>query len=200
MRGMRHKEWPLIPDWLDVFGNDRATGAVAEDMSDAAAKMKDHYNTHNSQSETDFLGENIINQDDQSGTRPTSSRLHEEQAENSCADASIPLEQEPCSGKKRKTKTSSSDPLIAELLRDLCRTTGDRLDNIARRIGYDFNLGEKRAKVYGMLRDVPGLSMVQKLDVTQIIGSKVEILEIFMGLPEDARALYAIRLLEKASG
>ncbi|KAL8555191.1 hypothetical protein ACS0TY_003125 [Phlomoides rotata] len=30
MRGMRYKEWPYFPDWVDIFGLDCAIGSVAE--------------------------------------------------------------------------------------------------------------------------------------------------------------------------
>ncbi|KAL8546945.1 hypothetical protein ACS0TY_006604 [Phlomoides rotata] len=40
MRGMRYKEWPYFPDWIDIFGLDRATGSVAEDVVEMAKRLK----------------------------------------------------------------------------------------------------------------------------------------------------------------
>lgn len=64
MRGMQYKEWSFFPDWLEIFRNDRATGVVAEDVTDSAATMKEHYNTYNSQTEISYRGENVINLED----------------------------------------------------------------------------------------------------------------------------------------
>lgn len=184
-----------------MFGNDRATGEIAEDMFDAAVKMIEQVSTQNTQTETDFHGESqFINHDDFNVERSESSCIDEEQAENSSANANSPNEPSHMTGKKRKAKNSNNDPSMVELLKNLCRTTGDRLETIARRIAYDRDVSEKRSKVYGLFKDVHGLTPIKKFDVTHIIGAKVEILEIFMGLPEDARALYALRLLEKESG
>lgn len=66
--------------------------------------------------------------------------------------------------------------------------------------GHEHDLTEKRTLVFGLLADVPGLTTVQKLDVTELIGAKVERLDIFMGLDNDARALYALLLLDRAKG
>ncbi|KAL8537400.1 hypothetical protein ACS0TY_012516 [Phlomoides rotata] len=40
MRGMRYKEWLYFPDWVDIFGLDRATGSVAEDVVEMAKRLK----------------------------------------------------------------------------------------------------------------------------------------------------------------
>ncbi|KAL8547668.1 hypothetical protein ACS0TY_007116 [Phlomoides rotata] len=43
MRGMRYKEWPYFPDWVEIFGLDRATGSVAEDVVEMAKRLKQMY-------------------------------------------------------------------------------------------------------------------------------------------------------------
>lgn len=59
-------------------------------------------------------------------------------------NANVARDPSPPTGKKCKAKTQgTSDPSMVELLKDLCRTTGERLETIACRIGYDRDAGEK---------------------------------------------------------
>ncbi|KAL8508172.1 hypothetical protein ACS0TY_018665 [Phlomoides rotata] len=46
MKGIRYKEWPLYPDWIEIFGRDRATGEVAGDVLDAAKLAQSQSKIH----------------------------------------------------------------------------------------------------------------------------------------------------------
>ncbi|KAL8514512.1 hypothetical protein ACS0TY_013570 [Phlomoides rotata] len=76
------------------------------------------------------------------------------------------------------------------------KCTGEGLENIAQRIGYDKDIGTARKQVFEMLGGIQSLTLVDKLDVCKIIGAKIEWLEIFMGLPEDVRVVYVHRVLD----
>ncbi|KAL8541067.1 hypothetical protein ACS0TY_002376 [Phlomoides rotata] len=43
MRDMRYKEWPYFPNWIDIFGLDRATSSVAEDVVEMVKCLKSLY-------------------------------------------------------------------------------------------------------------------------------------------------------------
>ncbi|KAL8492768.1 hypothetical protein ACS0TY_024094 [Phlomoides rotata] len=43
MRGMRYKEWPYFPDWVEIFGLNRVTGLVTEDVVEMAKCLKQIY-------------------------------------------------------------------------------------------------------------------------------------------------------------
>ncbi|KAL8487656.1 hypothetical protein ACS0TY_024104 [Phlomoides rotata] len=55
----------------------------------------------------------------------------------------------------------------------------------------------KKDRVTTTSGGIQSLTLVDKLDVCEIIGAKVEWLEIFMGLPEDARPVYVHRVLDR---
>lgn len=71
---------------------------------------------------------------------------------------------------------------MAAVLKDYCQTTGERLQIIASRIGYEKGLGEMRTKVFGLLSNEPTLTEDDKLDATELIGARNDRLEIFMSL------------------
>ncbi|KAL8545937.1 hypothetical protein ACS0TY_005886 [Phlomoides rotata] len=101
------------------------------------------------------------------------------------------------SGKKQKSKSEISDSSVTAMFGKFFKCTGERLENIAQRIGYDKDIGTARKQVFEMLGGIQSLTLIDKLDVCEIIGAKIEWLEIFMGLPEDARAVYVHRVLDR---
>ncbi|KAL8526670.1 hypothetical protein ACS0TY_015755 [Phlomoides rotata] len=86
---------------------------------------------------------------------------------------------------------------MTTLFGEFFKSTGERLETIAQRIGYDKDIGTARKQVFEMLGGIQSLTLVDKLDVCEIIGAKIEWLEIFMGLPEDARSVYVHRVLDR---
>ncbi|KAL8529302.1 hypothetical protein ACS0TY_006647 [Phlomoides rotata] len=158
-------------EWVDIFGKDRATGEAAEDVREMA---------------------NVAH-----GTPVNCSNFNEETEANSTA---VNKDEAPPSmetGKKQKSHMDSDDIQMAALVKKLCHTTGDRLEMVARRICYDHNLGIARKQLFGILGKIEGLSIRDKLDVAEILGAKVELMEIFIGLTDDARALYVMRILDR---
>ncbi|KAL8508638.1 hypothetical protein ACS0TY_019038 [Phlomoides rotata] len=196
MANLRFKEWPMYPEWVDIFGKDRATGEAAEDVREMANVARNKRKRMDDTQESN--AENHINLDGQDGTPVNCSNFNEETEANSTA---VNKEEEPPSmetGKKRKSRMDSDDIQMAALVKELCHTTGDRLEMVARRIGYDHDLGIARKQLFGILGKIEGLNIHDKLDVAEILGAKVELMEIFMGLTDEARALYAMRILDRA--
>ncbi|KAL8536429.1 hypothetical protein ACS0TY_011876 [Phlomoides rotata] len=193
MHTMRSKEWPMFNDWVELFGKDRATGFVAEDVPDAYTTLEENDSPipvadQGVQEETEFNGVN------QSGKRKA--EMKEGQGENNIPTAT----KKDCastSGKKQKSRSENSESLMTTMFGEFFKCTGERLENIAQRIGYDKDIRTARKQVFEMLGGIDSLTLVDKLDVCEIIGSKIEWLEIFMGLPEDARSVYVHRVLDR---
>ncbi|KAL8470827.1 hypothetical protein ACS0TY_033411 [Phlomoides rotata] len=82
-----------------------------------------------------------------------------------------------------------------KLLGEFCKNTGDRLETIACRIGYDHDLGVARKQIYEQLGSIEGLSIKDKLYVSKIIGGKVETLEMWTTLPDEARVVFVMDVL-----
>lgn len=99
------------------------------------------------------------------------------------------------SGRKRKGKSDANEPSTAKILGQFCHATRERLVTIANRIDYDHDLGVARKRLFTELGTIPGLTIRDRLNVAKIIGSKVESLEMWIGLPDEARAVYVLDVL-----
>ncbi|KAL8502641.1 hypothetical protein ACS0TY_021681 [Phlomoides rotata] len=74
------------------------------------------------------------------------------------------------------------------------QSTGERLETIVSRIGYDHDLGAARKQIYEQLGKIEGLSIKDKLHASKIIGEKVETLEMWTTLPDDARVVFVMEV------
>lgn len=100
-------------------------------------------------------------------------------------------------GKKRKNDEGLAG--LCEILSEMTRNTSARLEQLASRIGYEFDLGKARQDAYHQLCTIPGLTIDEKYGLYEFIAGKVENLQIFMGLPDEAKPEYVMRLLQKGT-
>ncbi|KAL8525787.1 hypothetical protein ACS0TY_015140 [Phlomoides rotata] len=96
------------------------------------------------------------------------------------------------SGKKLNSRSENS-----EMSGEFFKCTGERLENIAQMTGYDNDIITTRKQVFEILSRINNLTLVDKLDVCEIIGNKIESLKIFIGLLEEARHVYVHRVLDR---
>ena len=68
---------------------------------------------------------------------------------------------------------------------------------MANRIGHEFDLTKARKEVFDLVGVVPGLAIRQQFLVCGYILDKVERLDFFMGLREDAKKEYVLMVLEE---
>ncbi|KAH6807171.1 hypothetical protein C2S51_028279 [Perilla frutescens var. frutescens] len=178
---MRFKSWPHLDAWREIFGKDRATGENVEDVMDAVNELHQIQDAFQPFPE----GEHYV---------PT----HEEPFTEDVAEDSVSQNQreEPSprtQGKKRKSNDGFS--CMVELLAEINRTTDKRLETIASRIGYDFDQSKARKEVFDRLSNIEGLSINEKFDICEILAKEVDKMDIFMGLPDEAKTQYVMRLL-----
>lgn len=167
-------------------------------MTDVSITVRYKYTAHESEgvAENEWSNSNYVNLNNDSS--PQSEQLiNFDGIEKSSACNKGTSQPEGTTSKKRKFKADSSEPSIILILSDYCKTTSERFKTIASCLGYDQDLGQLRTTVFGLLYNVPKVSMPDKLDVIELVGTRNDRLEIFMGLNDEARALYAIRLLER---
>ncbi|XP_057765001.1 uncharacterized protein At2g29880-like [Salvia miltiorrhiza] len=174
---MRFKSWPLFEDWKQIFGKDRATGEHAEDVMEAVNKV---YAADNMAQ--DSLGQS--SHDEVANDTAEASACHNEKGAGTTRTSS----------KKRKARNAEVDILYLAL-KEISSNTDKRLADLANRTGYEFDLGKARQTIFEQLSCIPGLSRSEKFDVCEILADKVQRLEIFIGLPEDAKYDYVMRLL-----
>ncbi|KAL8499280.1 hypothetical protein ACS0TY_022311 [Phlomoides rotata] len=115
---MRNKQWPMFNDWAEVFGKDRATGFGGEDVVEA-----------------------YVEDDNQRGKRKTD--MKEDQGESN-----VEYTKKDCvtttSGKKQKSRSEILESSVTTVVGEFFKSTGERLETIAQRIGYDKDIGTAR--------------------------------------------------------
>ncbi|KAK6120434.1 hypothetical protein DH2020_045828 [Rehmannia glutinosa] len=87
---------------------------------------------------------------------------------------------------KRKS-AECEDPLV-ETMGTFCRNTDARLGDIAKRIGFEYDISMARKEVFGMVCKIEGLSLQEKLLVSKLLVKNTEDLELFFSLPTEAKA------------
>ncbi|XP_057766301.1 uncharacterized protein LOC130986786 [Salvia miltiorrhiza] len=185
-RNMRKKSWPMLDAWKEVFGKDRATCDNAEDLLDAVTDMYQHRKMPQNTPEPD--GDYHVNLDD----------VFEGEAVEESTAQSTKLEAT-TSGNKKKRKQSDESGNVFAYLGEISRNTGQRLDTLSSRVGYEFDVSKARKEVFEQVSLLPDLSLEQIFDVTELLAYKVERLDIFLGLPAEARFAYTMRLLQGKS-
>ncbi|KAL8551135.1 hypothetical protein ACS0TY_000278 [Phlomoides rotata] len=115
--------------------------------------------------------------------------------ENSVSQKAKNTSRQRSGGKKRKSNYEQSEPELTKLFGEFCKSTGERLEIIVSRIGYDHDLGAARKQIYEQLGKIERLSIKDKLHASKIIGGKVETLEMWTTLPDDARVVFIMEVL-----
>ncbi|XP_057792042.1 uncharacterized protein LOC131008935 [Salvia miltiorrhiza] len=179
-RLMRFKSWPHLDDWSLIFGKDRATGEHAEDVMDAVNDL--HRNPDLTQPHID---ESYHVQLDDAFSEDIS---EDSVSQNQKGEATS-------RGASKKRKVNDNLPGMHELLVEINRTTDKRLETIASRIGYDFDLSKARKEIFAQLSRFEALSLNDKFDACELITKEVEKLDIFTSLPDEAKEQYVLRIL-----
>ncbi|KAL8534129.1 hypothetical protein ACS0TY_010221 [Phlomoides rotata] len=168
----------VLSRWVDIFGLDRATSSVAEDVVEMAKRLKLMY---------EKLPPVVENQEHDGvnyGSEPHGSdgidrtRDNDPTEGDSTAHGASNIARDTTNGARKKHKMSpeTHGPSNMErLLGEFCHTTGERLATIAGRIGYEHDLGSARKLLFEQLDVVPGMSIKDKLKASVLIGEKVEI-------------------------
>ncbi|XP_057766535.1 uncharacterized protein LOC130987001 [Salvia miltiorrhiza] len=181
-RLMRYKSWPLFDDWKEIFGKDRATGEKVEDFMEVVNKM---------------VGSDNIMHEENAGDDGPHYQFDEEN-ETDAAEDSVCQSSGGANGRSAKKKRRGDEVMdgFYELLVELGRNSDKRLEAIAARIGYEFDLSKARTEVYHTVNTLPGVTRSDKFEVCEILCDKVERLELFFSLPMEARVDYLMRVLE----
>lgn len=97
-------------------------------------------------------------------------------------------------GKKRKLEDKMDGVLT--LMGQIHTDTNERLKEISARIGYEFDLSTKRTEVFEQMKGIPGLTLKQQFYVAKKLVKEPELLDLFRGLHETARAAFIFDLLD----
>ncbi|KAK6161405.1 hypothetical protein DH2020_004786 [Rehmannia glutinosa] len=180
-RLMRFKSWPFYNDWVNIFGKDRATGEYAEGFTEAVNNVLNGNGMSNPDEEPMEQFPNLFEEyNDETETMSV------------CQPEATPgnsTSTKKSSGRKRKS-SENEDPLV-ENMGTFCRNTNTRLADIAKRIGYEYDISVARKEVYGIVGTIQGLSLQEKLLVSKLLVKNTEDLELFFSLPAEAKVEFA---------
>ncbi|KAG6415957.1 hypothetical protein SASPL_123378 [Salvia splendens] len=191
-KGMRNKSWPFWEDWKSIFGKDRATGVGGEDIEVAAATLQTNRASGSQCNENnylptfeDFLPNQSPNEVEGMENQHSSSAHTEHLVSNTKSHT-------------QKRKAPATDDALMDFLGNLHAQTNARLDVIASRIGYEFDIGKARQEVFDKLCDVDGLTLAQRYKLCSILADKPQRMEVFMGMKEHAKLGYLLMLFEES--
>ncbi|XP_042017318.1 uncharacterized protein LOC121765292 [Salvia splendens] len=189
---MRNKSWPYLDAWKEIFGKDRANGAAAEDILDAINDMCSQENlmgigSSNNYSSTEFFPTSQV---------PDASSPHGESDSVFSTPRATPRETPTNKVQSKKRKVMSELNGMVEMLAKMHTATNERLELLASRIGYEFDLTKARKEVFDLVGVIPGLTIRQQFMACGFILHKVERLDFFMSLPAAAKQEYVMMALE----
>ena len=190
---MRTKSWPLYDTWKFIFSKDRASGGGAENIDAAAARLRAQMPSGSECNENDYYPsfEDFI---PNPNTPVGDTDFHDTSSGNVGKQTST-------SGTSpKKRKKVSRDGELMEFLGNLHAETNTRLEKISNRIGYEFDMAKAREEVFAKLGTVEGLTLDQTYDLCNILGDKPQRLEVFNGMPTNARLGYLLRLIQYERG
>lgn len=188
---MRDKSWPQFEAWKEIFGKDRANGASAEVILDA---VNDLYSNEKQGSNGDDEDINLSVEDISSNDtllHTSSDNPAAERSNQTSKDTRVPTPN------KKKTMGDQVIDGLLDMLGKMHEDTSERLQNLTARIGYEYNLQKARKQVFAVLGRIPELTIKQRYEAGDVIVEKVERLDFFLGMPEDARLGYVEHALEK---
>ncbi|KAG6388664.1 hypothetical protein SASPL_150096 [Salvia splendens] len=194
---MRNKSWPLLNDWKEIFGKDRAEGIRAIDTADAVPRIygsKVPFNEDSDKSSPITLEELYPDHIFPAGVIP-------DMVDESTSVPGAPAQHVPQKiNKKRKVVHSMANidkiDSVLTLMTRIHEDTHDRLKEISSRIGYEFDLSSKRSEVFNQVKGKVGLTIKQQFYAVKKLVKEPELMDLFRGLDEFARPAFVLDLLE----
>ncbi|KAL8534767.1 hypothetical protein ACS0TY_010700 [Phlomoides rotata] len=196
VKSMRFKSWPYYGNWLDIFGKDRATGEHASDTMDFVNEL-----LKNAQEEQgDTLGQENINLGDTGVKENVVGDATEKIQENT----SVCKPSQEVSGimkicRKRKGPMSEMTALV-DTLGNFMKSTDESINNLAKRIAPEPDVKHARTNLNDIMKQIPGLSVQDKLKVSDELVQNTARMDFFLTLPPDEQAEYVYMLLDGKIG
>ncbi|KAL8489747.1 hypothetical protein ACS0TY_025584 [Phlomoides rotata] len=196
VKSMRFKSWPYYGNWLDIFGKDRATGEHASDTMDFVNELLK--NAQEEQGET--LGQENINLGDTGVKENVVGDATEKIQENT----SVCKPSQEVSGimkicRRRKGPMSEMTALV-DTLGNFMKSTDESINNLAKRIAPEPDVKHARTNLNDIMKQIPGLSVQDKLKVSDELVQNTARMDFFLTLPPDEQAEYVYMLLDGKIG
>ncbi|KAL8549880.1 hypothetical protein ACS0TY_008645 [Phlomoides rotata] len=195
-RGLKNKSFPFYADWLEIFGNDRATGADSQAHVDA--------------------GDDVINQSakykegstggNHSGDLPHANEFSYVDPASFTVGESSSATKENSKGMKRK-QIDSLDMQFVDTMGNFCDKSdsrfcqiADTMGSIAQRVGSEFDACTRRGQVYEQLGLIGFLTVESRVEVSQYLCNNPKDMDHFFSLPDNAKNVLMKRIMKKLGG
>ncbi|KAG6400169.1 hypothetical protein SASPL_136994 [Salvia splendens] len=190
---MRNKSWPMLSDWKEIFGKDRAEGLKGLDTGEAVQKI---YGAKVAVGESSAMDSPITLEElfpDEVFPSGVMAEMVDE-----CTSAPAHVRAHPRVHNKAPKKRETGDKMdtVLALMNRIHEDTNERLKDIFSRIGYEFDLSTKRTEVFNQLKGMPGLTIKQQFYAAKKLVKEPELMDLFRGLDDLARPTFVLDLLE----
>ncbi|KAH6805680.1 hypothetical protein C2S51_030511 [Perilla frutescens var. frutescens] len=180
-RTLRHNSFPFFHSWCEIFGKDRATGENAEDFNSADNDQLD-VNMHK------------INEPVENYSKDASEDGDDDVV--SICKTSGEASSKKTKSKKRKLVDTTGEKIV-DLMETFCNKTNERLADISKRIGYEFDMSQKRTAVFDALGALGVLDVSEQISVAQRLCNNSKDLDLFFSLPDFAKVEMVRMLISK---
>lgn len=193
-RSLKNKSFPFYTEWVEIFGNDRATGNDAQAFVDAVQDVLSSKSTAPAESTSfDFAEET-----------PATDSPHSAEFASFTPGESSSATKVKGKGVKRK-QVDPLDETFVESMTNFCDQTkssigyiADTMGNIAQRIGSEFDATQKRGQVYETLGLLGFLPVEAKVYVAQYLCNNSKELDLYFSLPDEAKTVMVKNIIQKS--
>ncbi|KAG6382419.1 hypothetical protein SASPL_157913 [Salvia splendens] len=190
---MRNKLWPMLNDWKELFGKDRAEGLKGMDTGEAVQKI---YGPRVAVGESSARSSPITLEELFPDEVFPNGVLPEMVDESTSAPPHIRVPPRLQNKAPKKRKPEDKMDTVLELMNRIHEDTNERLKDISTRIGYEFDLSAKRTEVFNQLKGMLGLTIKQQFYAAKKLVKEPELMDLFRGLDDLARPAFVFDLLE----
>ncbi|KAL8533447.1 hypothetical protein ACS0TY_009727 [Phlomoides rotata] len=184
VKTMRYKSWPYYDHWVNIFGKDRATGEHAVDAMD-------------------FVNELLRGARDDLAFTGTKGNTYAGNTEQVAENGSINVPSDSgvitSKGKKRKVEMNEIGALV-DTLGSFMNKTDDSFVSLSNRIAPEHDVKMARTNLIAIMNKIPGISLHNKLKVSDELVQNDARMDLFLNLPENEQTEYVHMLLSGELG
>ncbi|KAL8484143.1 hypothetical protein ACS0TY_026732 [Phlomoides rotata] len=181
VKGIRFKTWPYYPQWIEIFGKDRATGEYAVDPIDLVNE----------------LYRNVMEQEEDNAEKQvplTRDGLHDTE-DNSICKPTNPTVKTLNKGKKRKNSEADLTKLV-DSLGEFMKTSTVAMGDYGKGVEKEYPSSYETTKLNEIVKGIVGLKVPDKLKVCDELIQNAKRLVLFFSLPPDEQEEYVWMLLD----
>ncbi|KAL8493330.1 hypothetical protein ACS0TY_024519 [Phlomoides rotata] len=181
VKGLRFKTWPFYPQWIEIFGRDRATGEHAVDPIDLVNE----------------LYRNVMEQEGETGEKNVPLNhdvMLDTEEDNICMPTDSNLRTS-CKGKKRKNSEPDLN-LLVDSFGEFMKTSTVAMGDYGKGPEKEYPSEYETTRLNDIMKGIIGLKVPDKLKVCDKLIQNSKRLILFFSLPPDEQEEYVWMLLD----